>query len=86
MIFLILSPPGQFAQGFYNSKNMVMLATGIFLLYSLTFAVSLRRSLHFVHVMLSGYALAIRPQAFVFVVASIAAMALATRHTFAKKL
>lgn len=83
-VFLVLSPR-QFAQGFYNSKDMVMLSTGIFLLYSLTYATLLQWMPLIVHSLLSGYALAIRPQTVVFVGASIVAMVLATKRRLGEK-
>lgn len=80
-VFLVLSPR-QFAQGFYNSKDMVFLSTGIFLLYSLRVAVSFGWPALMLHGALSGYALAVRPQGSVFIAASIVGIALATKKPF----
>jgi len=82
---LLAVSPRQFAQGFYNSKDMVMLATGIFLLYSMVLAARLRHRTVLVHALLSGYALAVRPQAAVFIGASIAVFALASRSSLRRK-
>lgn len=71
--FALVLSPRMFAESFYNSKDMALVSAGIYLLYSLWYFLDGSAIWTLVHAVLSGYALAIRPQALILVIASITA-------------
>ena len=80
---LLVCSPRMFGQSFFNSKDMGFLSIGIYLLLSLWYFLDWSRLSLLIYGVLSGFALAIRPQAVMFIVGGLMAIFLLSKKTSA---
>ncbi len=83
---LLAISPRMFAESFYNSKDMVFLSTSIFALYSMSFVADLSFPAVIIHAVVSGFAIAVRPQGMLLVVVSVVGIFLISKKTILQKI